>query len=265
MFGNLCALQRQASHFLSVLQASRQPAAPPVANAAAPQDEHAGEEKTVKQMAERIIQTHKYGTLILKTTCQICTDALGQNGDTELVELGPSSDTHGKPRQAEENQHVHMPLLQCLLADADSHVCAGKHSLLRQSRDTKARPLTPRGRRQEAMRPTLQPCGHCRCIRSSPAMPLRTQAAHNTCLVSTSSAAPLMRCLGIIPALTLIDASCRLSQRIDSLLMQPSSGGRCLAVGGQHAAWQQAWHHCRACKERMQLTGHCCAGDEGCM
>ena len=78
MFGNLCTLQRQASHFLSVLQASRHPTTPPVASAAAPQDEHAAavEENAVKQMAERIIQTHKYGTLTLKTACQICFNAL---------------------------------------------------------------------------------------------------------------------------------------------------------------------------------------------
>ena len=74
MFGNLCTLQRQASHFLSVMQASRHPTVPPVASAAAPQDEHTAEEKTVKQMAERIIQTHKYGTLTLMTICWICTE-----------------------------------------------------------------------------------------------------------------------------------------------------------------------------------------------
>ena len=76
VFGNLCALQRQASHFLSVLQASRHPATPPVASAAAPQDEHTAEEKTAKQMAERIIQIHKYGALTLMTVCQICTEVL---------------------------------------------------------------------------------------------------------------------------------------------------------------------------------------------
>ena len=89
VFGNLCALQRQASHFLSVLQASRHPAAPPVGSAAAPQDEHAVEEKTVKQMAERIIQTHKYGTLTSIKSCHLCTSDAPrrQKGDTGLQPL----------------------------------------------------------------------------------------------------------------------------------------------------------------------------------
>ena len=87
VFGNLCTLQRQASHFLSVLQASRHPTAPPVASAAALQDEHTAEEKTAKQMAERIIQTHKYGTLSLMTLCQICSLVMGQHSHTGLWNL----------------------------------------------------------------------------------------------------------------------------------------------------------------------------------
>ena len=63
VFGNLCTLQRQASHFVSVLQASRHPTAPTATHAAAHPDQHAAEERTVEQMAERIIQTHKYGAL----------------------------------------------------------------------------------------------------------------------------------------------------------------------------------------------------------
>ena len=192
MFGNLCTLQRQASHFLSVLQASRHPAVPPVANAAAPLHEHAVEEKTVKQMAERIIQAHKYGTLTSVNTCHLCT-AAALHVKMLTLDSSPSSGMHAKLRRAGEAQNVHVCLLQCLLADAASHVCTGKHSPLRQGREIVARPLIPRGQWQEAMRPMSQPCGHCRCNISSPAMPLRTKIASCACFMSTPSAALLRR------------------------------------------------------------------------
>ena len=50
---------------------------------------------------------------------------------------------------------------------------------------------------------------------------LRTQAVYCACLVSMSSAALLIRYSGILPSLTSIDTSCRLSQHADSLSMQP--------------------------------------------
>lgn len=60
VYENLCNLQRQAQHFLSVLQASRPSQRDRASNVALPGDaQQAEEENRVKQMAELIVKIHR--------------------------------------------------------------------------------------------------------------------------------------------------------------------------------------------------------------
>ena len=60
VFENLCNLQRQAQHFLSVLQASQPSQRDRASNVALPGDaQQAEEENRVKQMAELIVKIHR--------------------------------------------------------------------------------------------------------------------------------------------------------------------------------------------------------------
>ncbi len=67
MFEDLCDLQRQAQHFLTVLQATRSSPAPALDGSYGALDrshgadvDHAEDESTAMQMAELILEVHRY-------------------------------------------------------------------------------------------------------------------------------------------------------------------------------------------------------------
>lgn len=63
MFEDLCDLQRQAQHFLTVLQAARNSPAPAIDRSCGLDMEHADDENAAVQMAELIVKVHRYAHL----------------------------------------------------------------------------------------------------------------------------------------------------------------------------------------------------------